>query len=248
MTRLLAACALAAVLSGGAAAQGAEPPPWTLEFKHSDLESYTLSYKDGSAETVYYMTFTVKNDSQREAKLALHIRADVQVGKREIKRKVHHAVPHKNAEEAIRRVGRAPQLKSVQQINDMKTLAPGQSVRGIAVFGTFNREWDTATIYVSGLESASLHARVRKYAGAGHVLFHRAYKLHNDRVKEKVQDLANYTEVNAIIQHDVVRVLRYRRKGDEFAPQVDPILSEGEWWDVRTTKIVYEKKPVFGQE
>ncbi len=246
MTRLLAACALAAALSGGTPAQAA--PPWNLQLKHSNLESYTLSYKDGSATTVYYMTFELKNASQQAARLALYLRADVQVGRSKIKRHTHHALPQKDAEEAIRRVGRAPGLKNVQAINAMKMLAPGASVRGIAVFGTFHREWDTATIYVSGLESAALHCRVRKYAGAGHTIFHRAYKLHNDRVKTKVGDITTYTEVNAIVKHDVVRVMRFKRKGDEFAANLDPIWSDGEWWDALKSTIVYEKKRVFSKK
>ena len=49
MTRLLAACALAAVLAGGVAAEAAPPPTWALQFKHSNLERYTLIYKDGTA-------------------------------------------------------------------------------------------------------------------------------------------------------------------------------------------------------
>lgn len=246
MKRTLAALALFALFCGGVGAQDEATPPWQLKFRHGPLDTYTLTYKDGSATTFYYMTFTLENVSKAPAKLSLHFKAEVVVNRR--KHRTHIAIPTPDAEEAIRRIARSPDLKNVQQINKMGELAPGASVGGIAVLGTFNREWATAKILVSGLESAALNCRVRKYEGVGHTIFHRAYLRHNQAVLKKVASDTNYTEVNAIVKHDVVWVMNYHREGDEFAPQIDPIILDSEYWDVLSSTIVMEKKPPIPKE
>ena len=132
----------------------------------------------------------------------------------------------------------------------MGTLAVGQSVRGIAVLGTFHREWDEATVTVSGLEPAAISCRVRKYGSAGFTLVHRAYYHHNARVRQQAGKDPQFTEASVILQHDVIWKMRYQREGDEYAPHVDPIHLMGESWDVvedPAPKIVYERKPPFGE-
>jgi len=253
MNRIFAACVLPclfALLSGGGAtarAQESVKAPWQLTFQHKPLDVITVHYKDGSARSFYYMRFTIRNGSAAKAKLALEAKA--YVGSNPRKRKVLVAVPEADAEEAVRRLASAPDLKNIQQINKLKTLASGASLAGIAVFGTFSREWDTATVLVSGLESAALVSRVRKYGEAGFTIAHRAYTKHNQRVLQAAGKDAQYTEVNAIVQHDVVWKMRFHREGDEFSPQIDPIIFDGEGWDVvedPAPKIVLEKGRVFG--
>ena len=130
----------------------------------------------------------------------------------------------------------------------MKTLKAGASIRGIAVFGTFNREWDIATVTVSGLEPQALHCRVRQYGDSGFTLAHRAYYHHNNRVRQKAGKGAETTEPQVVVSHDVIWKMRYRREGDEFGPHLDPIIMNGEGWDVVNPKIVMEKKVPFGTE
>ncbi|MHC4549100.1 MAG: hypothetical protein ACYTEZ_10005 [Planctomycetota bacterium] len=237
---------LLALLGGGAAAQAREAP-WALTFTHGALEVHSLTYKDGTARSFYYMTFKLENKSKMEAKLALHIKA--LVGSHPKKQRSHVASPEPDAEESIRRLARANDLKNVQQINQMGTMAPGESARGIAVLGTFDREWDVTTVTVYGLAPASLHCRIRKYGDIGFTLAHRAYHRHNRRVWAKAGSDPQYTEVHAIVKHNVVWRMKFHREGDEYAPHIDPIIMDSEGWDViedPPPTIVLEKANPFG--
>jgi len=219
--------------------------PWAIEFTHGPLETYSVTYKDGSAKTFYYFTYKLKNGSDVEAPLHLAIKANV--GSDPKKRKVMPALPSPDAEEAIRRLSRAADLKNVQEINKLGALQPGDSVRGIAVFGTFNREWDTATVTVAGLEPYARQCRVRKYGDAGFTVFHRAYVEHNNAVLEKAGSDATFTDSYAILSHNVVWKMQFHREGDEFAPQVDRIYLDSEGWSLGdpAPQIVAEPKPPF---
>ncbi len=248
MNRNLLAGALGALvlLVAPAAGQGAPPnAPWAIGFSHGPLETYSVTYKDGSAKTFYYMTFDIKNGSQVAAPLHLVIKATV--GSDVKKRKVLPALPAPDAEESIRRLSRAPDLKNVQEINRVGELKPGESLRGIAVFGTFHREWDVATITVSGLEPYARECRARKYGDAGFTLFHRAYYAHNQAVLSKAGADATFEDAYAIVRHNVVWKMQFHREGDEFAPQVDRIYLDAEGWSLSEPGpgIVAEPKPPF---
>lgn len=235
-------------LGGGVEAQDASGP-WSITFSHKSLDTITVPYKDGTATTFYYMLFTLKNNGKSDAKLGVHF--SVLAGSHPKKQKTHLALPNAAAEEYVRRMSRAPGLKNVQQINAMGTLKKGQSVSGIAVFGTFHREWDIAIVTVSGLEPAGLLTRVRKYEGAGFTLSHRAYSRHNKAVMAKAGKDAEFTETNAIVRHEVIWVMKYHREGDEYAPQMDPILLDGEGWDVAAKPgpaIVMELEAPFAKK
>lgn len=247
MNRKLLAGAVSALLLLFVPAAGQDPaPPWALEFSHGPLETYSVTYKDGSAKTFYYLTFDIKNDSTTAAPLHVVIKATV--GADVKKRKVLPALPAPDAEESIRRLSRAADLKNVQEINKLGELKPGQSARGIAVFGTFHREWDTATITVSGLEPYARECRVRKYGDAGFTLFHRAYHAHNQAVLAKAGADATFQDAYAIVRHNVVWRMQFHREGDEFAPQVDRIYLDAEGWSLSDPlpEIVSEPKPPFG--
>lgn len=238
--------ALSALLLVLAPARAEDPkPPWTIDFTHGPLETYSVTYKDGSAKTFYYMTFTLKNGSQEAAPLHLSIKATV--GSDAKKRKVMPALPAADAEESIRRLSRAADLKNVQEINKLGALQPGDSVRGIAVFGTFHREWDAATVSVSGLEPYARHCRVRKYGEHGFTVFHRAYDARNKAVLEKAGSEATFEDTYAILRHNVVWNMKFHREGDEFAPQVDKIILDAEGWALAdpAPEIVAEPKPPF---
>ncbi|MHC4160509.1 MAG: hypothetical protein ACYSUM_00055 [Planctomycetota bacterium] len=251
MKRSMTVLVLPALLLLGAGVAGqddaARAPAWALTFTHVPLEVHSVTYKDGSARSYYYLTFKVENKSQTDADLALHFTAVV--GSHPKKRREFIATPEPDAEESVRRLARAPDLKNVQQINQMGKLAPGKSVRGIAVFGTFNREWDVAYVTVSGLESTAIHARVRKFGAAGFTMAHRGYHLHNQRVLRKAGKDPEFTEVNAIVKHDVIWKMKFHREGDEYAPHLDPIYLDAEGWDVvekPPPTIVTEKEAPFG--
>lgn len=250
MTRSMTVLALPALFLLGAGVAGqdaARAPAWSLTFTHGPLEVHSVTYKDGSARSFYYMTFKLENKSQTEADLALYMKAAV--GSHPKKRREFIAEPEPDAEESVRRLARAPDLKNVQQINEMGKLAPGSSVRGIAVFGTFSREWDVAYVTVSGLESAAIHTRVRKFGAAGFTLAHRAYHLHNQRVLKRAGKDPEFTEVYAIVKHRVIWNMKFHREGDEYAPQLDPIYLDSEGWDVvekPPPAIVMEKTDPFG--
>ena len=132
---------LLALLCGGATAQDTSLP-WQLDFSHRSLKTITVSYEDGSARSVNYLTFTIKNTSDVEASLALHIKA--LVGKNPRKAKTLIALPDADAEEFVRRMSRDDKLMNVQQINRHNAsggpgkLAPGETLHGIAVFGEFD--------------------------------------------------------------------------------------------------------------
>jgi hypothetical protein len=77
MKSTLMAVALVALLGSGVAAQDARPAPWALKFTHGPLESYSLTFKDGSSRTYYYIPFTITNTTAQPASLALHFKAIV---------------------------------------------------------------------------------------------------------------------------------------------------------------------------
>jgi hypothetical protein len=243
---------LGAVLASPADAQ--DRALWSLKFSHDPIDTITVHYKDGSARSFYYFTFTLENASEQDAELSLHVKAVV--GSNPRKQRVHVAVPHPDAEETVKRISRTPGLLNINEINRHNApkdkpgvLKRGESLQGIAVLGTFDREWDVATVTVSGLEPHSVHARVRK-VGNSFTLGHAAYHLHNERVLQKAGKDAGSNWVHAIIQHEVVWTMRVRREGDEFEPQLDSILLDWEGWDVvqdPAPKIVLEKRAAFGK-
>ena len=245
------AAAVLIVLSLGVSAEAQEASPWSLTFSHKQLDVITVPYKDGSATTYYYMLFTLKNGGKGDAPLGVHLKAYVGP-KHPNKMKTHLALPNKAAEDFVRRIARDKDIKNVQEINAMGTLKAGASVKGIAVFqGTFNPEWDKAVVTVSGLEAHGLKTRVRKYEGAGFTLSHKAYSRHNAAVLKKAGDGAEFTEAGAIVRHEVLWVMRYHREGDEYSPQLDPILLDGEGWDVAEKpgpKIVMELEVPFAKK
>lgn len=229
----LVACAglLAMAFALPASAQEAKSfEPWALKFENKNLDVLVVSYRDGSAKTFYYLPFTIKNNGKVPAKLGLHMVAHV--GTNPKKKKSHIALPHPDAELFYKRMARSKDIKNVQEINAMKELAPGASVRGVAVFGQFNREWDKATVVVTGLEPRAIPTRVRQYGSAGFTLTHRAYHRHNAAVKKKAGPEAEYTEPFVVLKHLVALKLGFHREGDEFAPQLDPIYSDFTEWDV----------------
>ena len=247
----LAACAALLTLAFALPthAQDDAKGTWALDFKPGKLDVLVVSYKDGSARTFYYLPFTLSNKSKVKAVLGLHIVANVEGGSR-LNNKTHIGLPHPDAEVFYKRMARSADIKNVQEINGMKELAPGQSVRGIAVFGAYNREWRSAEVVVTGLEPRAISARVKKFGASGFTLPHRAYYHHNKRVLKKAGKDADYTEPFVILQHSVARKLRFRREGDEFAPQLDEIIPDGFEWDVLqkpAPKIVLEKKPPFSK-
>jgi hypothetical protein len=216
--------------------------PWSLRFTHEPLDVITVPYKDGGARTFNIMTFTLENDGKVAADLGVHLKAVV--GSNPRKQRTHVAVPEPDAEEFVRRLSRTPDLKSVQDINRMGKLEPGAKVRGIAVFGTFDREWDVATVTVGGLEPRAIHARVRTY-GDKFTYAHKAYYAHNRAVRKAAGETPG-KDAYAVISHKVVWTMRFHREGDEFAPQLDPIVMDGEGWDVTDAKVVHVKAAPFG--
>jgi hypothetical protein len=205
-------------------------PPWAIKFTHKSLDVITVPYKNGDAVTHYYMLFKLENKGATDAPLGIHFKA--LVGSNPRTQETFYATPHATAEEFVRRLSRSSKLKSVQQINKMKTLKKGQSVEGIAVFGTFSREWDISTVMVSGLEPHGLICRVRKYEGAGFTVAHGAYGRHNAAVLKAAGENPEFTEANAIVRHEIVWRMRFHREGDEYSPHLDPIYLDKEEWDV----------------
>lgn len=223
-------------------------PPWSITFSHKSLDVITVPYRDGSARSFYYMLFTLKNGGKTDAPTGLHIKA--LVGSDPRKQKVMRALPYHDAEEYVRRMSRTPALKNIQAINAMKVLKAGESVQGIAVMGTFDREWDIATVTVSGLEPIGLSCRVRMFEGAGFTVAHRAYLRHNRAVLGKAGEEAEFTEAFVILRHDVIWRMVYNREGDEYAPQTDPIYLDTEGWDVvakPAPAIVFKLEDPFPQ-
>lgn len=229
---------------GGLLAQEAERfEPWQIAFSHEPLAVITVPYKDGSAKPFYILPFTLENRGTVAADLGIHVKAVV--GSNPRKQRTHVAVPEPDAEEFVRRLSRTPDLKSVQEINRMGKLEPGAKVRGIAVLGSFDREWDVATVSVAGLEPRAIHARVRTFGDKGFTLAHRAYHGHNAAVRKAAGE-AEGTDLYAIVRHQVIWKMQFHREGDEFAPHLDPIVMDSEGWDVTNAEIVHRKELPFG--
>lgn len=218
----------------------AEFKAWKLSFEHQPLETLVVSYQDGSARTFYVLPFTVTNKGENDAPLGLHMVS--QVGSSPRKRKAHIAMPSRDAEVFYRRMARNSDIKNVQELNAMKTLGAGKSAKGLAVFGTFSREWDVARVVVTGLEPRAISTRVRVFGSHGFTLPHRAYHAHNKAVREKAGKDADSTDKFVVLKHNIAFEMTFERQGDEFAPQLDPIIARGTDWTVQNPKIALEIK------
>jgi hypothetical protein len=244
------AAALAALLLGSAGAQEEAPQaPWSLQFSHGPLQLITVHYRDGSYASAYYMVFTLRNPGPTDAPLSLQVKAIV--GSNPRKQQTLLALPHADAEEQVRRITRADDLKNVQDLNagGKGVLRAGESVRGIAVFGAFHREWDVAVVRVSGLEPRSIRTRVRQY-GDGFTVVHRAWTERNERIRQTAGADAQWREFPAIVFHDVQWEMRFLREGDEYGPARDPIYLEREGWIVAedpAPRVEREIKVPFGK-
>lgn len=242
----IALCAglVAVVFASTAQAEPKTFKPWKLTYEQRDLDVLVVSYKDGSARTNYFVTYTITNNSKNPAPLGIHIVATVGRGRRV---KTHIALPHPHAETFFRRMANSKDTKNVQEINAIKTLAPGKSVKGIAVFGSFDRQWNDVTIRVTGLEPRAIHTRVKKYGSNGFTLPHRAYNGHNKVVLAKAGKEPDFTEHFAVVAQTIQFETKFTRMGDEFAAQLDPIIALGSDWTVKDAKIVIEKKKLYSK-
>ena len=110
---VLALPALFLLGAGVAGQEAAREAAWSLKFTHGPLEVHSVTYKDGSARSFYYLTFKLENKSQTEADLALYMKAAV--GSHPKKRREFIAKPEPDAEESVRRLARAPDLKNVSR-------------------------------------------------------------------------------------------------------------------------------------
>jgi len=240
------ACLLAMAFAMHASAEDTKAfEPWAIKFENKNLDVLVVSYKDGSAKTSYYLPFTITNTGKAPAKLGLHMVAHV--GTNPKKKRSHIALPHPDAELFYKRMARSKDIKNVQEINAMKMLAPGKSVKGIAVFGSFDRQWNDVTIRVTGLEPRAIHTRVKKYGSNGFTLPHRAYNSHNKGVLGKAGKEPDFTEHFAVVSQTIQYETMFTRLGDEFAAQLDPIIALGSDWTVKNAKIVIEKKKLYSK-
>ncbi|MHC4940757.1 MAG: hypothetical protein ACYTHK_17590 [Planctomycetota bacterium] len=245
MKMKLAVCA-ALLAFAFATPSEAEFEAWKLKFDYQPLETLIVSYQDGSARTFYALPFTITNKGENDAPLGLHMVAHV--GSSPRKRKTHISMPSQDAEVFYRRMARSSEIKNVQQINAMKTLGAGKSVKGLAVFGTFDREWDVARVVVTGLEPRAIPTRVRVFGSNGFTLPHRAYHAHNKAVMKKAGKDADYSDKFVVLKHNVAFEMNFERQGDEFAPQLDPIIARGTNWTVMNPEIVLDIKKFSAAE
>jgi len=246
----VAVLAVLGALGASAPAEDVPKAPWSLDFTHAPLELITVSYKDGTSAPAYYMVFRLENKRTVDAPLSLQFRAVV--GADPKKQQTLLALPNSDAEEWVRRITRADDLRNVQELNagGKGVLKPGESVRGIAVFGPFDREWDVAVVQVSGLDPRVLQARVRRYANGSFTLAHRAWNERNRLVVEKTSKDETWREFSAVVSFETRWVMTYVREGDEYAPNVDPVVLETERWVVAETpapKIEMEITLPFGK-
>ena len=86
-------------------------------------------------------------------------------------------------------------------------------------------EWDRARIVVTGLEPRAIPTRVRVFGSdeKDFTLPHRAYSAHNKAVRKKAGKDADFQDKQVVLRHNIAFEMNFKRKGDEFAPQLDPI-------------------------
>ncbi len=141
----LLVCSLAiSTLSARATAQGeaAAPAPWKLDLEAQRFGLMSVSDVAGRTELRWVLLFTVKNGTSRELPLSLAFRIESD------RKKTFIEGFYPKAEASLEGSLGKPLVSILER---PKSIAPGQTIEGVAIFGDVDRLTARYDIVVSGL-------------------------------------------------------------------------------------------------
>jgi hypothetical protein len=255
---LLAACAAAPSLARAedapAAPAAPDAPPaaksnaankrWLLEMTHGPLRRVLVDDGTGHDRTYAYMTMTVENKTGLPRPWRPLVTATV-----DTRTAPYVAGGFSEALDPIRRQEHNrfldPLPDSGFKAGDEAKLADGKKLTLVAIFGPVDAGWAKLRVEVTGLMSASATLKVEKY-GERQVVVESAYADRNAKVMQALRaeakasgsELPKPTAEYQVVSEIRRFVMEFRREGDEFRPDDDPIEFVGERWEVPETVVI----------
>jgi hypothetical protein len=211
---------------------------WMLDFTHGPLHRVLVDDGTGVDRTYLYMTMTVENKTG----LARPWRPLV-TAKADTRPEAYVAGGFREALDPIRRQEHNRLLDPLPEtsfkVGDDAKIADGKKLELVAIFGPVDAGWATLRIEVSGLVSAITTLKVEKY-GERQIVMEAAYAERNDKVmaalraeaKASGSEIPRPTAEYQVVVERRSYVIEYRREGDEFRPDDDPIEFVRERWEV----------------
>ena len=237
--------AVTALAAGAPALVRAEDAPavssarrWTLGFTHGPLRRVLVDDGSGRESTFLYMTMKVSNKTGLPRPWRGLVTAKV-----DTKAEPYVAGGFPTALEAVRRQERDKELLAIEdttfRAGEEGKIADGATHNLVAIFGPVDAGWAHFRIDVFGLVNPITTLKVLKY-GDKQVVQESAYLERNEKV---LADLAAAAKASgsdipkAIPEYQEVLerrsyVMEFKRKGDEFRPDDDPIEFIRERWEV----------------
>jgi hypothetical protein len=214
------------------------PRRWMLGLSHGPLRVVN----DGG-QTYHYALLTVTNDTKIARPWKPYIQAATDSGR------THVACGCSGAFERIKRRERKPSLLSVEASHG--TIAPGESKELVAIFGPIDTSWSRLVLNVQGLVNTSVWHQVAKYGqdaeGKDQFVIHdAAYEERNAKLmaalqkaaKESGGDVPAPTKEWKEFLERRAWAIEWKRMGDEFRPETDPIELVREGWRVLSEPTV----------
>ncbi len=137
---------MSAVEARAQISDASQAEPWKLDFEKGKFGAISVRNKAGRVRTLHYLVFKLTNESGSDVPLALHFRLATDVNEKDVYRET---VDAKAAEAVAKHLGKK---ELVARADRPATLADGDSIECVALFGPIDSRWDELTMTVHGLE------------------------------------------------------------------------------------------------
>ncbi len=222
---------------------------WTLAFSHGPLRRVLVDDGSGRETTYLYMTMNVENQTGLPRPWRPLVTAKV-----DTRAEPYVAGGFPSALAGIRRQEGNEALTAIEAswgVGDAGKLAVGDKKQFVAVFGPVDAGWSSFHIEVQGLVDPLVSYKVLSYKPDGsdvksgtddpldmQVVLEPAYAAHNAQVMDalrKANPDGNIPKPTPSYRYYIekrVWSMDFRRQGDEFRPDDDPIAFAGEGWKI----------------
>ena len=220
------------------AAKGPSGRRWTLGFTHGPLRRVTADDGRGHAVTMLYMTMTVENKTGLARAWRPLVRAST-----DTRPAPYVAAGYPLALEKIRAQEGNSELEAIDTTGwkkgDEGNLADGAKRSVVAIFGPIDPYWAKFTIDAEGLVNSITTLKVERYDGAM-IVAESAYAARNAKAWEEIKAAAKAKgaevaspvgEYIEVLERRSFRIT-YKRQGDEFQPDDDPLEFVSEGWHI----------------
>jgi hypothetical protein len=143
-----------ALCASMASAQATDPVPWQLDLEIEKLGSLTVSPRPGHAETVWYVLYTVTNETGEERPFRPHFRIETDTEKT-----YFETVSPEAARTLEIRLGR--EVKTSAQMEP--TIADGETREAVAFFGTLDPAFDRVQVAVTGIRDVVYRVGLKRF-------------------------------------------------------------------------------------